>query len=54
MGRGILLVCVTDWGVSVFGSVIYIYFYLKTADTFPNNDDVTCINFLSFIGIGSP
>ena len=50
----IYLVCVTDWCVSVFVSVIDIYFYLKTADTFPNNDDVTCINFLSFIGIGSP
>ena len=30
------------------------YFYLKTAETFPNKDDVTSINFLSFIGIGGP
>ena len=29
-------------------------YYLKMADTFPNKDDVTSINFLSFIGIGSP
>ena len=30
------------------------YYYLKIADTFPNKDDVTSINFLSFIGIGRP
>ena len=44
-----------DWGMNVFRRpVIDIFFYLKTADTFPNKDDVTCINFLSLIGIGSP
>ena len=32
---------------------LIVYFYLKTADTFPNKDDVTSIKFLSIIGIVS-
>ena len=43
---GCELVCVSQG--------LYGYFYLKTAETFPNKDDVTSIKFLSFIGIGSP
>ena len=34
--------------------VIIVQFYLKTADTFPNKEEVTSINFLSFIVIRGP
>ena len=40
--------------MSLYGSGIDSYFYLKTAETFPKKDDVTSINFLLFIGIGGP
>tara|TARA_B100001059_G_scaffold115586_1_gene115886 strand:- start:174 stop:344 length:171 start_codon:yes stop_codon:yes gene_type:complete len=38
--------------VNLYESRIDVYFYLKIAETLPNKDDVTSINFLSFIGIG--
>ena len=47
------MIKVTVWSQCVCQGFFFRY-YLKNADTFPNDDDVTSTNFFLFIGIGSP